>query len=84
MLVFVFALVNGISPWASATRTRSRRAFVVSVLLMAALGLKDPLVGLMAGSILLISCSVAGDMQQDRSTGWRLGTNRASSSSASR
>ena len=43
---------------------------------MAALGLKDPVVGLMAGTILLISTSVGGDMQQDRSTGWRLGTNR--------
>jgi uncharacterized oligopeptide transporter (OPT) family protein len=30
----------------------------------------------MAGTVLLISVSVAGDMQQDRSTGWRLGTNR--------
>jgi uncharacterized oligopeptide transporter (OPT) family protein len=30
----------------------------------------------MAGGILLVSCSVAGDMQQDRSTGWRLGTPR--------
>ena len=30
----------------------------------------------MAGMILLISTSVACDMQQDRSTGWRLGTNR--------
>jgi OPT oligopeptide transporter protein len=43
---------------------------------MAALGLKDPVVGLMAGSVLLISTSTASDMQQDRSTGWRLGTNR--------
>jgi hypothetical protein len=30
----------------------------------------------MCASILLISCSEGGDMQQDRSTGWRLGTNR--------
>ena len=30
----------------------------------------------MAGTVLLISTSVACDMQQDRSTGWRLGTNR--------
>jgi len=44
---------------------------------VAALGLKDPVVGLMAGSVLLISTSTASDMQQDRSTGWRLGTNRA-------
>jgi hypothetical protein len=51
-------------------------AFVVSVVLMAALGLKDPIVGLMAGMILLIATNCASDMQQDRSTGWRLGTNR--------
>ena len=51
-------------------------AFVVAVVLMAAIGLKDPIVGLMAGTVLLISTSVACDMQQDRSTGWRLGTNR--------
>src|SRR5438046_4475989 len=44
---------------------------------MALAGLTDPLVGLIAGSILLISTVVGGDMQQDRSTGWRLGTNRA-------
>src|SRR6266850_1833948 len=31
---------------------------------------------LLAGAILLISTVVGGDMQQDRSTGWRLGTNR--------
>jgi uncharacterized oligopeptide transporter (OPT) family protein len=30
----------------------------------------------MAGAVLLISTSVACDMQQDRSTGWRLGTPR--------
>jgi uncharacterized oligopeptide transporter (OPT) family protein len=38
--------------------------------------LKDPGVGLMAGAVLLVSTSVACDMQQDRSTGWRLGTPR--------
>mgnify|MGYP005805877599 CR=1 FL=1 len=74
-LVFVFALVNGISVGISDSNPISS-AFVVSVVLMAALGLKDPVVGLMAGMILLISTSIACDMQQDRSTGWRLGTNR--------
>jgi uncharacterized oligopeptide transporter (OPT) family protein len=74
-LVFVFAMVNGISLGISDSNPISS-AFVVSVVLMAALGLKDPAVGLMAGSILLIACSVGGDMQQDRSTGWRLGTPR--------
>ena len=74
-LVFVFALVNGISVGISDSNPISS-AFVVSVVLMAALGLKDPVVGLMAGMVLLISTSIACDMQQDRSTGWRLGTNR--------
>jgi len=74
-LTFVFGLVNGISVGISDQNPISS-AFVVSVVLMAALGLKDPIVGLMAGSILLISTNTAADMQQDRSTGWRLGTNR--------
>jgi uncharacterized oligopeptide transporter (OPT) family protein len=75
VLVFVFAMVNGISLGISDSNPISS-AFVTAVVLMAALGLKDPVVGLMAGSILLVACSVAGDMQQDRSTGWRLGTPR--------
>ncbi|HXE50258.1 MAG TPA: OPT/YSL family transporter, partial [Ramlibacter sp.] len=74
-LVFVFAMVNGISAGVSDSNPISS-AFVVSVVLMAALGLKDPGVGLMAGTVLLVAVSVAGDMQQDRSTGWRLGTHR--------
>lgn len=74
-LVFLFALVNGISVGVSDSNPISS-AFVVAVVLMALLGLKDPGVGLMAGAILLISTSVACDMQQDRSTGWRLGTPR--------
>jgi len=74
-LVFVFALVNGISVGISDSNPISS-AFVVSVVLMAAAGLKDPAVGLMAGTVLLVATSVACDMQQDRSTGWRLGTNR--------
>ena len=75
-LVFVFAMVNGISLGISDSNPISA-AFVTAVVLMAALGLKEPTVGLMAGGILLVACSVAGDMQQDRSTGWRLGTPRA-------
>jgi uncharacterized oligopeptide transporter (OPT) family protein len=75
VLVFVFAMVNGISLGISDSNPISS-AFVTAVVLMAALGLKDPIVGLMAGGILLVACSVAGDMQQDRSTGWRLGTPR--------
>jgi len=75
VLVFVFAMVNGISLGISDSNPISS-SFVASVVLMAALGLKDPIVGLMAGAILLVATSVAGDMQQDRSTGWRLGTPR--------
>ena len=74
-LVFVFAMVNGISLGISDSNPISS-AFVTAIVLMAALGLKDATVGLMAGGILLVACTVAGDMQQDRSTGWRLGTPR--------
>lgn len=74
-LVFLFALVNGISVGVSDSNPISS-AFVVAVVLMAALGLRDAGVGLMAGAVLLVSTSVACDMQQDRSTGWRLGTPR--------
>ncbi|WP_136921963.1 OPT/YSL family transporter [Polyangium aurulentum] len=74
-LTSLFVLINGISLGISDSNPISS-AFVISVLLMSGLGLKSPLVGLMCGSIVLISCSVGGDMQQDRSTGWRLGTNR--------
>jgi uncharacterized oligopeptide transporter (OPT) family protein len=74
-LVFVFVLINGISTGISDSNPISS-AFVVAVFIMATLGLKNPGVGLMCAAILLISCSVGVDMQQDRSTGWRLGTNR--------
>jgi uncharacterized oligopeptide transporter (OPT) family protein len=74
-LVFLFALINGISVGISDSNPISS-AFVVAVVVMALLGLADPRVGLMAGSILLIATGVACDMQQDRSTGWRLGTPR--------
>jgi uncharacterized oligopeptide transporter (OPT) family protein len=74
-LSFIFVLVNGISLGISDWNPISS-AFVMGVFIMATLGLKDPGVGLMCSAILLISCSVGGDMQQDRSTGWRLGTNR--------
>jgi uncharacterized oligopeptide transporter (OPT) family protein len=74
-LVFLFALVNGISVGVSDSNPISS-AFVVSVVVMAALGLTNAGTGLMAGAILLVSTSVACDMQQDRSTGWRLGTPR--------
>ncbi|EYF03305.1 Putative integral membrane protein [Chondromyces apiculatus DSM 436] len=75
VLSAVFVLINGISCGISDSNPISS-AFVISVLLMSGLGLKDPTVGLMAAAILLASCSTGVDMQQDRSTGWRLGTNR--------
>jgi uncharacterized oligopeptide transporter (OPT) family protein len=74
-LVFVFVMVNGISLGLTDSNPISS-AFVVSVLVMATAGLTDPGVGLMCGAILLIATNTAADMQQDRSTGWRLGTNR--------
>ena len=74
-LVFVFALVNGISIGISDTNPISS-AFVVTVIILAAMGLRDPGVGLMVGAVLLVATGVSCDMQQDRSTGWRLGTSR--------
>jgi uncharacterized oligopeptide transporter (OPT) family protein len=74
-LVTLFVLVNGIATGISDSNPISS-AFVVAVFIMALVGLKDPLTGLMCASILLISCTVGVDMQQDRSTGWRLGSNR--------
>jgi uncharacterized oligopeptide transporter (OPT) family protein len=74
-LTVVFVLINGIADGISDWNPVSS-AFVVAVFLMASLGLKDPGIGLMCASILLISCNSGVDMQQDRSTGWRLGTNR--------
>jgi uncharacterized oligopeptide transporter (OPT) family protein len=74
-LSLIFVCINGISTGISDSNPISS-AFVISVLLMSALGLKDPVVGLMAASILLVACSTGVDMQQDRSTGYRLGTNR--------
>ena len=74
-LCFVFAMVNGISTGLTDSNPISS-AFVVAVVIMAAAGLTDPVVGLMCGAVLLITCNSAVDMQQDRSTGWRLGTNR--------
>ncbi len=74
-LTFLFVMVNGISQGISDSNPISS-AFVVSVLLMTVVGLADPGIGLLAGAVLLIATSVGCDMQQDRSTGWRLGSNR--------
>ena len=74
-LCFLFVLVNGISLGISDWNPISS-AFVVAVFILAACGLHNPQVGLLCAAIVLIACSEGGDMQQDRSTGWRLGTNR--------
>ncbi|MBM7113038.1 OPT/YSL family transporter [Archangium primigenium] len=74
-LSLLFVLINGIA-YGITDQNPISSAFVVSVMIMSLLGLDNPLVGLMAASILLISTSVGCDMQQDRSTGWRLGTDR--------
>jgi uncharacterized oligopeptide transporter (OPT) family protein len=74
-LCFVFVLVNGIALGISDFNPISS-AFVMSVFFMAWLGLREPVVGLFCAAILAIATSEGGDMQQDRSTGWRLGTNR--------
>jgi uncharacterized oligopeptide transporter (OPT) family protein len=75
LLVFVFALVNGISAGLTDWNPISS-AFVVSIIIMARIGLTNAVVGLMAGTALLVAINVGSDMQQDRSTGARLGTNR--------
>ena len=72
---FLMMLVNGISFGITDSNPIST-AFVLTVVSMAAMGLVDPIAGLLAASIVFVVCSIGGDMQQDRSTGWRLGTNR--------
>jgi len=75
LLSVLFVLINGISQGVSDQNPISS-AFVVSVLLMSAMGLRNPVVAITAATVLLICSSVGVDMQQDRSTGWRLGTDR--------
>ncbi len=72
---FLMMLVNGLSFGITDSNPIST-AFVLTVISMAAMGLLDPIAGLLAASIVFVVCSIGGDMQQDRSTGWRLGTNR--------
>lgn len=75
VMVFVFALVNGIMGGISDFNPISAAA-IVSLLLMVTMGLRDPMVGMLASVVIFVGLGVAGDMQQDRSTGWRLGTSR--------
>jgi uncharacterized oligopeptide transporter (OPT) family protein len=75
VLVFVFTMVNGISHGITSQNPISS-AFVVTVLLLGTLGLASAQMGLTTAAIVLASVTCAVDMQQDRSTGWRLGSNR--------
>ena len=75
VLVFLFTMVNGISLGITSQNPISS-AFVVTVLLLGTLGLASAQVGLSTAAIVLASVTCACDMQQDRSTGWRLGSNR--------
>ncbi len=74
-LSFVFVLINGISTGISDSNPISA-AFVLSVLLFVVAGLKGAMVGLLAGAIVMMSATLGVDMQQDRSTGRRLGSDR--------
>jgi uncharacterized oligopeptide transporter (OPT) family protein len=75
LLSFLFVLVNGISQGLSDWNPISS-AFVATVFVLVLIGLHDAVAGLMSAAIVFIACSAGSDMQQDRSTGWRLGTNR--------
>ncbi len=75
-LTVVFVLGNGISVGLTDSNPISS-AFVLGIIVFALTGLTDPMPGLMAATVLLIATSIGCDMQQDRSTGWRLGSNRA-------
>lgn len=74
-LALVLLMVNGISTGIADANNISV-AFVVGVAVLALVGLQNPMVAILAGGILLISSATGVDMLQDRSTGWRLGTNR--------
>ena len=74
-LAFLFVLVNGISLGISDWNPLSS-AFFATIIFLGALGLGNAQTGLFCAAIVFVACNVGGDMQQDRSTGWRLGTNR--------
>lgn len=74
-LTVSFILINGISCGLTDSNPISS-AFVISVLIVVLFGVDSAIVGLMCCSIVLVATSAGVDMQQDRSTGWRLGTNR--------
>lgn len=73
--VLVFALINGVATGISDNNPISA-AFVVTVMMLAIMGLRDPALGLLVGAVVVVGTNVATDMQQDRSTGWRLGSSK--------
>src|SRR5439155_2348785 len=75
MLSFLFVLVNGISQGISDWNPISS-AFVMTVFILAATGLRDARVGFMCASGILIACSEGCELQQERQTRWKLGTHR--------
>ena len=83
VLVFLFVFINGISQGISDWNPISS-AFVVSVLLMSAIGLRDPIVAMMAASVLLVvdaSSAATCSRIARRAGGW---DRSAPSSSATR
>lgn len=74
-LTFVFVLINGISVGVSDSNPISS-AFVLTVLILVISGVDAAFIALLCSTIVLISASIGVDMQQDRSTGWRLGSDR--------
>lgn len=74
-LTFLFVLINGISVGVSDSNPISS-AFVLTVLILVIAGIDAAFIALLCSSIVLISTSLGVDMQQDRSTGWRLGSDR--------
>ena len=75
MLVPMFIVSNGISTGISDLNPISS-AFVLSVAAAALVGALEPMAMLLGGATVLVACSVGVDMQQDRSTGARLGSDR--------
>ncbi len=76
LLVPVFILANGISTGKSDLNPISS-AFVLATAAASLAGAIDARALLFAGGAVLVACSVGVDMQQDRSTGARLGSDRS-------
>lgn len=76
VMSLIFVLVNGISTGVSDANPATG-AFVIAVMGLAFFtGADDKLAALVGISPVLCTIALGVDMQQDRSTGWRLGSNR--------